>query len=329
MALRISSFGFSGAGFLAAYHLGVAQCLIDQGILPKSGYRDAKDPYPPLIGVSAGALLSAAVVAGVDPQVGMELVLESGRKAREGYFDVLHPGFSLIDVAEQNLRRALEHAIDGDDEFLTKLNGRLRIGLTDRRVFPPVHNPRAFLYVDHFRCLEDMIAAAVLSSFVPGVTGPVLGSQCPRNSAIARSTRQLEDMIQAGCVKKANGDVLQPAMGASQREFCWDGGLVNAFPYIDSSTVIVTPIAADFADNASINPSIHYDGPTRSFALNDRVKVHLTMDNLRTMRQIATSSSDVDLQARFTDGFDDARAFLNRHDLQHVFRSPTPTAATY
>jgi hypothetical protein len=96
----IPSFGFSGAGFLTCYHLGVAKCLLDHGLLnfePKhdkhhTGFETARAPL--LTGVSGGALTVAAVAAGVDPEVGMSTTLVVAEKTRQegGIFDSFKPG---------------------------------------------------------------------------------------------------------------------------------------------------------------------------------------------------------------------------------------------
>lgn len=95
---RISSLGFSGSGFLACYHLGVAKCFLEHGCLDsfkRSGELGAR-----LTGVSGGALIAAAVTAGVDPEVGMQTTLGIAQRTRQegGYLDVFRPGYvSLID----------------------------------------------------------------------------------------------------------------------------------------------------------------------------------------------------------------------------------------
>ena len=89
----ISSLGFSGAGFLTCYHLGVAQCLLKQGVLLKQGERPSNNHATPrLTGVSGGALTSAALVAGVDPDDGMQVILKVTNQTRQGTLDALTPG---------------------------------------------------------------------------------------------------------------------------------------------------------------------------------------------------------------------------------------------
>ena len=328
----ISSIGFSGAGFLIAYHLGVASCFNDQQLLhlsqpPKNNNNNKSSSFQQntnneikpnhpndtnlrhhhkqnqnrlvrLTGVSAGSIVAASLLAQVNPATdGMNAVLQISHMTRERArsFDALQPGFSLIDVVESVLKPLLYNATKEDPEsFLQHINthGLLRVGLTDRRIFPPIgYNPNAFVYVDRFRCLDDIVAACILSSYIPGVTGPAWGNRARKNQAVTRAAQQLDEMIRDGCVKKGTtGETISPtALSSPQsqpssslqnedshlnqtlrgsgnstaaantvREICWDGGLVNAFPTFDANTIIVSPIAADFRYNASISPAIEY-----------------------------------------------------------------------
>jgi predicted acylesterase/phospholipase RssA len=153
LSRKISSFGFSGAGFLASYHLGVGKCLVDQGIIPGSmrefslSSDDEEPSSRPLIlaGVSSGSLIATALSAGVDPVDGMQVLLDLRQRSREaGKLDSFQPGYSLVDDVERVFSRAIRQAVGEDDEefFLqTRIGGGrlLRIGLTDRRkMFPPL-----------------------------------------------------------------------------------------------------------------------------------------------------------------------------------------------
>ena len=95
----IPSFGFSGAGFLACYHLGASKCFLEHGYLNfdlasnsnEIGYR--YDTRPILTGVSGGAIVAAALAAGVNPDDGMVTVLAiAARTQQEGVLDALQPG---------------------------------------------------------------------------------------------------------------------------------------------------------------------------------------------------------------------------------------------
>ena len=197
----LASIGFSGAGFLGCYHVGVAACL------RRHGWLGVKDCSPKthqakvslLTGVSAGSMIAAAISAGVEPeQDGMEVVMTAARRTRElsektkplPALDALTPGYSLIDAVEQSFRDAIVKALGGTlplqsenlqdnidfsydvDPELFRLrfpNGSLRIGLTDKRElfskFPPPSPLSSILpayrYVDTFRNVEDLVAACM------------------------------------------------------------------------------------------------------------------------------------------------------------------------
>jgi hypothetical protein len=92
------SFGFSGAGFLTCYHLGVADCLLKHGLLlsgSSSGQKKKNNDNPTMLtGVSGGALVTAVVSMGIPPEEGMTATLEIARRTRQagGMLDHLQPG---------------------------------------------------------------------------------------------------------------------------------------------------------------------------------------------------------------------------------------------
>ena len=88
------SFGFSGAGFLTAYHLGVADCLLKHGVLPKLGELPKDKTSPILTGVSGGALVASAISIGIRPEDGMKETIDIAKRARQqgGLLDHLRPG---------------------------------------------------------------------------------------------------------------------------------------------------------------------------------------------------------------------------------------------
>lgn len=323
---KVSSIGFSGAGFLLCYHLGVAKCFQEQRILPRKG---ELRPTIPLTGVSGGALVAAAVSAGIDPDVGMQETLEVSSLARKaGVLDSLQPGFSLVDLVHDRISPLLRDAVFGDsDYFLQRIDhGRLlRIGLTDRRIFPPFgRNTRAVVQVNRFRDVDDVIATCILSSYIPGVTGPALGSADQRHGAILKARNRFHEMVQQGFVVYSESGVpLQCSPGWSEREICWDGGLVNAFPWFDDQTIIVTPIAADFP-NPTINPGIMTgsEASIQSFQLDERVRIHFTSANVAILPRLILSSEEDILNAKFRDGYDHAFHFLKKNGLINMFHSP-------
>ena len=232
------SFGFSGAGFLGCYHVGAAACLMRQGHLPRPA--DDRAASPRLTGVSAGSMIAAAVFAGVPPDPdGMEVVLEAARRARAlartrvWSLDVLTPGFSLIDAVEGPFRKALAQALGGyreidehtgevrfrdiDPELFARRfpEGSLRIGLTDPRAMWPAV-AKAYRYVERYRDLEDVVACSMLSSYIPGVTGPL---KLRDKDTSDRAGARLKEMVDLGFVHYYTGvPVFKDA--AKDLQFC-------------------------------------------------------------------------------------------------------------
>lgn len=350
----LSSFGFSGSGFLAVYHLGVTKCLLEHGHLNLGGKE-----RPMLTGVSGGALTIAGIAAGVDPDDGMQTTLDVAKRTRqEGFLDAFQPRFSLVDQVEERLLNDMRRAMNNDEErFLDRIDGGtlLRIGLSERLLEIPIRNPKAYCYVDQFRDMEDVIAASILSSFIPGVTGPLAWS----SPTISRASARVNEMMELGFIKKEkpNGEVItvkpashgpeshqqtsaskaeRPDNYAGEFPLFLDGGLSNAFPVIDESTVVVTPISGVFDPNPFISPelpnginnntggdrddlvSTKYNGAARLLRLNDRVKIHLSRQNAYTLRRIVLSSDEDDLHKRFQHGYNDAKRFLEANNLTTV-----------
>lgn len=365
-SLSSPSFGFSGAGFLVCYHIGVVACLMEHGLLLL--------PNQILTGCSGGALTTAAIYAGVTPEDGMNCILQIAKKTREagGMLDALMPGFSLVDQIEQLFLLEMKLALGGsraihpssgcvegddyDNELLLRRmqGGRLmRVGLADRRVFPPFgYNEKAYCYVDQYRDVEDVMAACILSSYVPGFTGPALGSKHTGNGAVDRASQRLKEMVDLQFVK--SGITGQPVCDTAVvhkeqtkttfeknndaaddvREIYWDGGLVNMYPVVDESTVVVTPVIGDFHPNRAIMPKRDIEDAFQGYGLarnifptsfqeSHRTKIHLCKDNLFAIRQMALSSDDAVLQERFIQGFDDAKRFIDKHNLTTVHSPQT------
>ena len=339
------SFGFSGAGFLACYHLGATKCLLENGQLEL----DDASFRPVLTGVSGGALNIAAIAAGVDPEAGMQTALLVAERTRqEGVLDAFRPGFSLLDQVEERILKDMRTAVNGDDElFLRRIEGGkyLRIGLAERLTEFPLRNPNAYCYVDEYRDIEDVVAACMLSSFVPGVTGPLAWS----SPTISRASKRVKEMLDLGFIKKQrpNGEIVtvrpssdskvdsKPENYKGDFPYFLDGGLSNAFPVIDEKTVVVTPMCGVFDPNPSISPDIDLygkhpntksenvgdvlvakqKGSSKLLKVSDRVKLHLNRQNAYTMRRIVLSSDEDNLQRRYSQGYDDARRFLEDNNL--------------
>ena len=316
------SYGLSGAGFLGSYHVGVFACLFKHGLVPDPRVDPEAMPY--ITGVSAGSMVAAATFAGVEPEVdGMNVVLAAARKTREltkasstetrlpitVSLDVFTPGFSLIDIVEGSFREALAKSLGGycetdecgnmkicdvDPELFARRfpKGRLRIGLTDRReLMLPLPLPvsrqlsRSYKYVDEFRDLDDVVSCAMLSSYIPGVTGlfnlqeklpPYIGDILNSDAVTTlsntesatgdkldvsvRSGRRLEEMEREGLVKHGtSGEPVSNLVGASQPNRInnyWDGGIADVFPTFDGNTTIVSPISGRFDTNPAICPEL-------------------------------------------------------------------------
>jgi len=334
------SFGFSGAGFLGCYHVGVVACLNRHGALPSlndDDPRTSRDPraakMPLLTGVSAGSMIASSVLAGVDPEPdGMEVVLEAARRTRElspsrrkkdspydpngkegeslksgrppgglmetlgVSLDVLTPGFSLINAVEGPFRDALAKALGGccekdctknsftfhdiDPElFASRFRvGTLRIGLTDRRELGRTMSlSKAYRFVDAYRDLEDVVACSMLSSYIPGGTGPLTSKDKvpnfvsglmpnPKSTDVSdRAGLRLKEMARLGMVK--HGRTGLPVVESEESKddadeanepttYYWDGGLADMFPTFNDGTVIVSPLNGVYSPNPSICPRI-------------------------------------------------------------------------
>ena len=410
----LPSIGFSGAGFLGCYHVGVAACLKRQGWLgldddtnssaTQHSTTTIKPLVPLLTGVSAGSMVAAATAAGIEPEPdGMEVVLTAARRTRElskksgqllPTFDALTPGFSLIDAVEGSFREAIVKALGGtlplqqsdqqqqqldydcsldslydiDPELFQRRfpnNGSLRIGLTDKRAllssFPPPSPlsslPTAYRYVDTYRNVEDVVAACMLSSYIPGVTGPLfnVGSNSSTedgksgNDAMKRASRQLREMSRLGSVK--DGRTGLPTINPSEKEpgsqdeedddstQYWDGGIADVFPTFDENTIIVSPINGMYS-NPAICPAMQQSNEIENQSPNNNASVldllqsyvpttfrhcsksnlGLNVDNTRAVKEMILSSDDEQLYQRFRDGYDDTTRFLNERGMLRVFR---------
>lgn len=240
--------------------------------------------------------------------------------------------FSLIDQVEDVL---LKLTRDFDQEFVLRRveNGRLRIGLADSDVFPHFrHNPKAYLAVDQYESLDEIVSACVLSSYLPGLTGPFLKISHLSNGAAGRASRHLMKMTERGAVKRSDGSPVQPFETAGQEIRFWDGGLVNGFPVLGADTCLITPFTGNFS-NPSISPChVSPNGFFRKtatiseplfIAINDRAKLHLSRKNVHAARCVALSSDDHVLESWFDLGYNEAQRFLNERNLETVYSAPT------
>lgn len=256
---------------------------------------------------------------------------------------------------------------DYDNELLLNRiqNGDLlRIGMADRRTLNLASVKRdlsSYLYADRYRNLKDITSACILSSYIPIGTGPLLGESDPKNLAIKRAWGNIQEMEQRGFLKhgitglplssKSNNNHDDPTMEdegddeddeeqADSAEKCHyiDGGLVNMFPEIDDSTVIISPVNGSY-----VHPFIAPDHTPSEFQhklselmkqfnlpnlppteqqvveISDRVQIGTNIQNVLAAYLMARSSSSDVLEERFRNGYDDTHRFLKEHDLLTTF----------
>ncbi|KAL7446383.1 hypothetical protein ACHAXM_010169 [Skeletonema potamos] len=361
----LPSIGFSGAGFLGCYHVGVAACLQQHGWLGSDDLSHKKNhntipttmkPLAPLLtGVSAGSMIAAATAAGVVPDPdGMDVVLTAARRTRElssksplPTLDALTPGYSLIDAVEGTFREAIVKALGGSlpsqsqqqrrdyDYSLDSLydidpalfqrrfpTGSLRIGLTDKRAllssFPPPSPlsslPKAYRYVDSYRNVEDVVAACMLSSYIPGVTGPLLADSIAAkmfgafnleisekdkiagNDAMKRAGQQLREITRLGLIKDGTtglpitqntSDKTESEIETNNRDDddstrYWDGGIADVFPTFDTNTVIVAPINGIYS-NPAICPAMQQPNEVEDQSSQNSFVQHLFRSYMPTL----------------------------------------------
>jgi predicted acylesterase/phospholipase RssA len=149
------AFSFSGAGFMGIYHAGAAAALVRHA---QSSFFDPQ--LATFLGASAGSLISTGLACGVHVDEFASIAQRHARAVRKQRFGVLTPGFSLLDIARDDLENMLPE--DAHD----RVNGRVHISLTNLRSF---RNER----VSHFESRADLADACACSCYIPGVTGKV------------------------------------------------------------------------------------------------------------------------------------------------------------
>lgn len=352
----IPSISFSGAGFLGCYHIGVATCLLKHGyLLPPGDIPTSIKSAPVLLGASAGALVCTSIAAGVNGEDAMDIIYKLNRATKEegGLLDNFQPGFSLVDQVEKYLFPAIHKALDGDEELLQRRirneHGRslLRIALSNKHdIRLTTSIEKAYRFTDTYRDIDDICAAAILSSFIPGLTGPIQGAKCTENLAVGRAWERMKEMIELGYVRDGasedvvdtsdiriydktedfNGDAPSKITKRSQegsvsKESYWDGGLSNMWPILNTETLVVSPLNGDFSPNPYIAPLVNEseESSPRVLTLNDRTKVGLNTKNIKSAWKMCVTSEDSFIEERFTNGYDDTCRYLNRNNLKRVF----------
>jgi len=337
---HLPSIGFSGAGFLGCYHLGVADCLLKHSILLGPLQKiPSSSQHPILLGASAGAIVAASICAGVRAEDGMNIVLEIRRrvKAQGGALDVLYPGVSLIDHVRELVLPAIQQAVGNDEELLIRRisNGRLRIALTRKSSYSlygwaplpaslvlsrtqkiiskdAAQVSNAYCYVDSYRSIEEVVSACILSSYIPGLTGPARGVDDATNKAVRDATHAILQLVELGAVKDGATDEalslsdLSPTTNesvsntldathktitpsSSLLEPFLDGGLSCVWPTVDNSTIIVCPIRANFDPNPAIFPELESGDITDKSSTLDEDGLLRKIKTIFAMRDIAAT----------------------------------------
>lgn len=299
------SLSLSGAGFLGSYHLGVVSALQANNFLPDYSGKHATTVSGGdvmLLGASAGALVAASVFAGSRTEDLMNILLTLAKEASSRPINALTPGFSLIDVLEPHLRTELGSVAPS---LLSKrlAGGRLRVALTAPGPGFLTNPCKASRTVDTFRDAEHLVAACILSSYVPAATGPL----CPAEDSAAG--RAAKTMAAAWGIKGGDVELQLVPQQAGAGAFI-DGGLATMWPVRDHTTVIASPIAVrSDHGNGTICPS----GDFRWFVRGGRgVTVDASLSNLTRGWSMLISPTAAELEKSFRDGHDDAQHFLGR-----------------
>ena len=187
----------------------------------------------------------------------------------------------------------------------------------------------------NFADIDDIVAACILSSYVPAITGPAWGSLAVTNQAVKRAQARVHDMLELGYVKRGDTGHAVVAQERLDREVYWDGGLVNVWPIVDDETVIVTPICARFSPNPYISPAMEHQCDSSKWdwimpptiRVNSTAEIHLNYASMTTFRQMLLSSDETVLQQRFSQGYDNAMRFLQENNLLTVYSSTGVTSS--
>jgi len=262
-----SSISFSPAGLLhMTFHFGVSSVL--QELM-----KDEEDPDSILLtGVSAGCLCATAIKMKVDLDVLMKKVQDVSLVKVADYKNV-----SLVDELEKFLPNSIKEACGGTegnvfedydmDMFQQRCTG-LRIGICHRRtkLYRRDEENKAFCYVGEFRDADDLVAACILSSYVPISTGPLRGKNSSKHGAIARANTRVKEMEALGLVKIFGKD--EPVVGRKSmtrkvklvpsrkfRESYIDGAFGHCLPVTADDTLLVCPFYVSHEQNNLIAPT--------------------------------------------------------------------------
>ncbi|GMI38240.1 hypothetical protein TeGR_g3669, partial [Tetraparma gracilis] len=295
------SISFSGAGFLGVYHAGAADYLIGAGLLQPTlapGERAAQA----LLGSSAGALIAASLRLGVRPEQVPAIANPIARRASAEPLRALTPGFSLVDEMEPFLREATGEALRGTlgiaegEELQPKADEFVR-GVDGLQVYLTAPEPRAGLFsysshafLDSFASLEHLLAATVLSSYVPVATGPL---SPPPGSAVDRACR----LLSSTPMSRHPGGTLPPS------PLWYDGGLAAMWPLLDDRTLIVSPLPVAHARNVAICPP----PSSPSLPAGGGVSVSLSAGAARSARLMLQPVGEEEYEDIYRGAWEDAR----------------------
>ncbi|XP_051891071.1 omega-hydroxyceramide transacylase-like [Pristis pectinata] len=143
---------FSGSGFLVAYHVGVVECLLENVPEVVHGARR-------VFGASAGSLIAAAVVCGLDLGKPLTLLIKrAAKQSRRWFLGPMNPLFNPLQIVRKGLVETLcENAYE-------LACGRLVISMTRA-------SDGQNVLVSDFSSNEELIQALLCSCFIPVYCG--------------------------------------------------------------------------------------------------------------------------------------------------------------
>jgi len=250
------------------------------------------DPDQILLGSSAGSLISASIRCDVPPELTLDIASELAKQAHAaGPLTALTPGFSLIDALEPYFRTIL--ADHGATDATAARIKNMRVHLTQTTPLSSVFSYKAHAYLDKFPTLNHLIAACILSSYVPLGTGPLTPS--PGDAVTSSST-----LLASTAMQHATHGPLPPA------PTYYDGGLAAMWPLVDAKTLIVSPVAVKATKgNICICPPL--DPTATLIPAGGGVDFAVTTQNLKSVRYMIHPGDD-DMYAKvFEDAYEDAR----------------------
>jgi len=186
---KVPGFCFSGCGWLLPFHAGVAQRLLDAGVMPPLESDEIQRVR--FVGASGGALIAAALACGVSPLRCMSEVVTLAHHCREHgvVWQLKEPlEHAIRQMVPADALRRLDfggcgmrdgHQVDDGGATATsgaRIRSRLGVAVTNVHDWSharfkvtlqrplPVPLPT---YIDEFGSLDDLVDALVTSSYVP------------------------------------------------------------------------------------------------------------------------------------------------------------------